>query len=167
MIGKTTRYMKLYLISKSLPVRKHSHFEVPLSRHDTLTTWAKQKVNNLTSLIVSIMGRILIARCSNCGYQSETLHFGSGRCDNNLVCFYPALDSAENNVIRADLHNKETEQRINPDIIFYDDDSLHKQKSDSDEAFYRWGDYKLFLSGNYCPHCQEFDLRFVSIGLYD
>ena len=148
-------------------MRKCSHSEVHLNRNDTLTTWAKKKENNLTCVLGSIMGTILIARCSNCGYQSETLHFGSGRCDNNEVCYYPALDGAENTVIRADLLNKETELRINPQLIFYDQNSLHSPESGSGEVFYTWGDYKLFCSGNYCPKCKEFSLYFNSIGLYD
>ena len=113
------------------------------------------------------MGRILIARCSNCGYQSETLHFGSGRCDNNEVCNYPAIDNAQHKVIRANIMKREEEQLIKPNIIFYDDDSLYSRKSDSEEACYKWGDYKLFVDRNFCPKCQDFCLSFNSIGLYD
>jgi hypothetical protein len=112
------------------------------------------------------MGRILIARCYNCHYQSETLYFGSGRCDDNEVCSYPALDTLDFKVITANIMEKEAEQLINPNLIFFDDDSLHMRKSDYDEVCYKWGDYKLFMDYNYCPHCQEYCLRFESTGLY-
>jgi len=113
------------------------------------------------------MGRILVGKCRKCGYKTETLYFGSGRCDNNEVCNYPALDNAQHKVIRANIMKREEKQLIKPNIIFYDDDSLNSRKLDPDKACYRWGDYILFVDGNYCPHCQEYELRFDSIGLYD
>jgi len=113
------------------------------------------------------MGRILIARCCNCGYKSGTLYFGSGKYDNNEVCNFPALDSAQRKVTNGNIMEREAERLINPNLFFYDNDSLHSRKSDSDEVSYTWDDYRLFMRGNYCPHCQEFSLRFDSIGLFD
>ncbi len=55
------------------------------------------------------MGRILVGKCRKCGYKTETLYFGSGRCDNNEVCNYPALDNAQHKVIRANIMNREAE----------------------------------------------------------
>ena len=113
------------------------------------------------------MGRVLVGKCRKCGYETETLYYGSGKCDNNEICNYPALDTAQHKVIRANIMEREPEQMINSNIIFYDDDSLHSRKSDSDEAYYNWGDYKLFVDRNFCPKCQDFYLCFNSIGLYD
>ncbi len=113
------------------------------------------------------MGRILVGRCSNCGYKSETLYFGSGKCDYNEVCNYPAFDNIQRKVTSGNIMEREAKHLINPSLIFYDNDSLHSQKSGSDEVSYTWDDYRLFMEGNYCPHCQEFSLSFNSIGLYD
>ena len=113
------------------------------------------------------MGSIIKGSCQNCGYETKNLYYGGGFANFKTCCNYPVLDKDKNEVGMANIMNKEEVVKQNPNLVFYDDETLSDEKSQNRDSYHQWGDYKLCRQGNLCPKCNKFTLGFSPVGNWD
>ena len=112
------------------------------------------------------MGSIIKGSCQNCGYETKNLYYGGGFANFKTCCDYPVLDKDKNEVAMANIMNKEEVVKQNPNLVFYDDETLSDDKSQNRDSYHQWGDYKLCRQGNLCPKCNKFTLGFSGVGCW-
>lgn len=113
------------------------------------------------------MGSILRARCNNCGYASESLYYGGGFRNFKTSCKYPVMNKVKEAVETANIIDKDAVLKQNPDLIFYDEESVSDKKTQNRDTFHRWGIYKVYYEGYLCPKCYRFSLCFENAGCWD
>ena len=113
------------------------------------------------------MGSIIQGSCRNCGYRTKNLYYGGGFVNFTTCCDYPVLDKDKKEVGMANIMNKEEVVKQNPNLVFYDDETLSDEKSQNRDSYHQWGDYKLCRQGNLCPKCNKFTLEFSGVGCWD
>jgi len=113
------------------------------------------------------MGSIIKGSCHNCRYETTNLYYGGGFANFTTCCNYPVLDKDKNEVSMANIMEKEKVLEQNPNLVFYDDETLSDDKSQNRDSYHQWGDYKLCRQGNLCPKCNKFTLGFSGVGCWD
>jgi RNA polymerase subunit RPABC4/transcription elongation factor Spt4 len=117
----------------------------------------------------AIMGDIIIAKC-DCGF-SQQLSVGGGRLNYQTYCGFPYYckncKTLFNNNYLAEEHF--CGNCNSADVLPYDNDSLRAHIRD--EAVFGWnldGKTIYLTDDNYlCPQCQNFTLKFSSVGNWD
>ena len=105
--------------------------------------------------------------CQHCGVETKTRYYGGGFANFKTCCDYPVLDKDKKEVGMANIMNKEEVVKQNPNLVFYDDETLSDEKSQNRDSYHQWGDYKLCRQGNLCPKCNKFTLEFSGVGCWD
>jgi len=114
------------------------------------------------------MGNILIAKCSNCGYNSGKLFYGGGMLNHLTYCGYPFINLDTDEIEMENIFNKENILKDNNNLIFYDSDSLIKKKVIKKGYFHQWGENYIHRGEvYYCPKCKEYRLEFYPYGCWD
>jgi hypothetical protein len=113
------------------------------------------------------MGSIIKGSCRVCGYKTKNLYYGGGFVNFTTCCDYPVLDKDKKEVGMANIMDKEKVLEQNPNLQFYDDETLSDNKSQNQDIFHEWGDYKVYSQGYLCPKCNKFTLGFSPIGNWD
>ena len=113
------------------------------------------------------MGGILRARCNNCGYESKSLFYGGGYMNFKTTCKYPVLNNAEKEVQMANIMDRDNVTKQNPNLVFYDDDSLCDRKVQVHSGFHEWGNFKVYRAGYLCPKCNKYSQCFDHTGCWD
>ncbi len=113
------------------------------------------------------MGSIIKGTCRNCGYKTKDLYYGGGFSNFTTCCDYPTLDKVEKEIGMANIMDRETVLRENPNLVFYDNETLSDNKSRNQENFHEWGDYKVYSQGYFCPKCNKYSLGFDMRGCWD
>ena len=113
------------------------------------------------------MGTIIKGMCHHCGYSTKNLHYGGGFTDFTTCCNYPVLDRLEKDIKVANIMDKGTIIRQNPNYVFYDDNSLSNRALQIEGNSNQWGDYRVYNSGYFCPKCNNYTLGFEPRGCWD
>jgi hypothetical protein len=113
------------------------------------------------------MGSIIKGICKNCGYETKDLYYGGGFMNFTTCCDYPVLDEKKKEIKMANIMDKEEVIKKNPNLVFYDDESLADRKLQNRENFHEWSEYKIYYEGYFCPKCNQFSLGFDMSGCWD
>jgi hypothetical protein len=113
------------------------------------------------------MGEIVKGKCSYCFYKTEDLYLGDGFMDFNTFCDFPVLDKERKIIISKDIRQKEKICTQNSSYVFLDNEELLDKTIENNEHFIKWGEYKLYHCGYYCPKCKKYGIEFMIIGVWD
>lgn len=112
------------------------------------------------------MGKIVSAKCKECGYNFDKMFLGGGMLNFQKHCGYPALNKDQTEVVVRNYKNKVEEEKSNG-FIFYDSKSLYDEESFTKSAVMQNFDTFLYNANYFCPKCRNYTLRFFMTGLWD
>ena len=78
------------------------------------------------------MGEIKCAYCLNCTYKSKDLYVGGGFLNHTRVDDQPVYNIDTQEVETANAKERQQVMKDNPDIVFYDTESLRKKNEGPD-----------------------------------
>lgn len=110
------------------------------------------------------MGTILTAFCEKCGFKREKISFGGCRANCQTVCEVPAIDQKTNQFIVENYYNKEN---LGDNILFYTEQELFKDTTDTNASTWKWGNVMLKITENKCPECNNYSMKFIPKGYFD
>jgi hypothetical protein len=107
------------------------------------------------------MGIILSAFCEKCGFEKE-VWFGAGMDNFMTVCNVPALNKKSGRFVIKNILKKGNSSR---DFNFYNESGMFQGTIENDDL--QWDDVILKESGNLCPNCKLFSMKFFQNGCFD
>lgn len=111
------------------------------------------------------MGKIVSAKCNECGYVMNDLFLGGGKLNFQTHCGYPALNQEQTEVVVRNYKNKEEEESNG--FMFYDSKSLYDEESLTKQFVMQNFDTFLYNANYFCPKCRKYSLRFFMTSLWD
>ena len=117
------------------------------------------------------MGTMIVATC-DCGFKTDTMYLGGGMCNHTTMSNFPNYCKNCKSLFEANMYDDTiicTNCR-SANIVRYDNPYVVKNL---DELIFDWrapggkNTLKLSKKNSLCPQCNQFSLKFESVGVWD